>query len=585
MSVDEAVDKIKGPAKVNEVLPEVAPEDKSKVFNALRMQKATEPQLKKQAMPMGGSPAGMETQPATVQTSAQTAMTKADLPDDFYSKITEELAPQKTAESKEDSKLSEQRDMDSFENQFSEDMKYHKKQKNWLTIAQNSLDYAGLAEKKGDLETAKKWYKTAKKYFNEHLLDSNPTLKEKIGSSPRVEEQQVERKLAPETRQKFMRQEKEAQRILRGPTSMSSTTSKNPITEVLFGRGGPKFLRETEGKNSEKKSREGWEGITPSSDENLSSRERKKSDAIKRFKELTEKFRNRRAPKETGVEDAKSEFTEGFFMPEAHALRVMDEEFEQNNLRPRTRSEKQELQDSIDSQRALATTTERKFTNTPNVGSDVPPPYITPQADEMHRKMLQARAGAKTGIGHGEKIMTEDENQVAQRNRISRKIDKERRQKQAKKQILPVTEGGAQELAARIAAEEARRKQALAAKQAQSTIPSASDRVTSYSAEEKAKMQQAAWNEAMAAEERKEREAKKSLQVSFEKSAEQAKNPAFPKPGKKGSVAGNIPESDVIGNYSKKMSEQDTINNKPIKKQGFGSAAKLKALAAKLKNK
>lgn len=76
LSVDQAVEEIKGPAKVNEVIPKVDAEDRAQVFNKLRMEKATE--LQKQAMPAGGSMPGMEPNPALVQTSSQTAMAKTE---------------------------------------------------------------------------------------------------------------------------------------------------------------------------------------------------------------------------------------------------------------------------------------------------------------------------------------------------------------------------------------------------------------------------------------------------------------------------------------------------------------------------
>jgi hypothetical protein len=69
------------------------------------------------------------------------------------------------------------------------------------------------------------------------------------------------------------------------------------------------------------------------------------------------------------------------------------------------------------------------------------------------------------------------------------------------------------------------------------------------------------------------------------KSAEQAKNPAFMKRPKEGTVAGEIPESDIVGDYSKRMGEEKSVNDKPAKKQGFGSAETLKKAHSLLKKK
>ena len=134
MSVDQAVKEIKGPAKVNEVMPKVAPEDRSDVFNKLRMEKATE--LQKQAMPMGGSRPAGEMSPGMVQTSSQTAMMKAD-------------------EENDDAALTDA-------------MKDLKRQKRYREVAKLAQDMGEDAERSGDAKAAQAHYKTALKYHNKH---------------------------------------------------------------------------------------------------------------------------------------------------------------------------------------------------------------------------------------------------------------------------------------------------------------------------------------------------------------------------------------------------------------------------------
>lgn len=77
----------------------------------------------------------------------------------------------------------------------------------------------------------------------------------------------------------------------------------------------------------------------------------------------------------------------------------------------------------------------------------------------------------------------------------------------------------------------------------------------------------------------------KETNKSMQKSVEAAKNPAFLKKPKQGTVAMPPQEDDVVGDYSEHMEEQKTVNSKPFNKQGFGSIEKLKTIMKKRKGK
>lgn len=592
LSVDQAVEKIKGPAKVNEVLPEVAPEDRSKVFNQLRMEKATQLELKKQATPMPGAPAGAEMQPAGVQTSAQTAMTKANVPDDFYEKLLQEMAPPpKKEEPKQEAAAqkpvaqpvaqankpaAEDADLESM---FSPAMKELEKKGEWKQIAHMALDFAAKHEAEGDLNSAKKYYKIAKQNFDQHISESNPGINQQ-GAKPKAVETEVPRKLSPDAIRAQQDQAKEAERVKNLPTSFSPD-SRSPITRALFGEEGPQFLRDKRGlaaqkeaKNPQRKGENPWEQLKPEG--NSSSAE-----AINRFKELRSKIQRQFADREDRANlmaegdspktvsdiagQALTDAVSPVNMPEARALAIMDAEHERN--RPRTQKEKEAIANLQSQREKQLTTTERQIKQEGGVNpapgqsirSTPASGYIPEQTQQEHQRWFSARKGAETGQG-----LTGEQLKRLQGTSSENELEQEPRQRTAlppKKSGSPlVAAGDASALEARLAAEAARKQAALTEKQtkmaaAPKEIPSA--------------------NESMVVSARK----------SMQKSAEQAKHPAFPEKSQKGEVAGVTPESDLVGDYSTHMDEQKSANDKPFAKQGFGSVEILKRARTLLKKK
>ena len=587
LSVDDAVEKIKGPAKINEVIPEVAKEDRSKVFNELRMEKATA--LQKQAQPMAGAATGMEMRPSAVQTSAQTAMAKADLPDDFYTKLFEEMAPPKKEEPKqsaaEQKPATEQKpaqqsspaEETSLESMFSPAMKQLKRDGQFKEIAQMALDFAGNHESKGDLESAKKYYKIAQKYFDQHIQEKSPGISAQ-GAKPTASEIEVARKLSPEAARAQQAQAKEAQRTKNLPTSFG-TSPRSPITQALFGEDNPKFLRDKRGIHAQKETekpqhRDGnpWEQLK--APENNPSA----ADAINRFKALRSQVQQKFAgqadrsnltaegdsPKTSGdiVGQALTDAVSPANVPEARALALMDAEHERN--RPRSQKEKESIEQLQAQKQKQLITTERQIKQE---GGSNPAPgqsvrsmhasgYISPQTQQEHQQWLSARTGAQTGQGLSQEDLKRLQGTSTEATGSQQKP--ERPSKSGGRPIIAA--GDAKALEARLASESARKQAAMAEKQARAAagpkeLPSA--------------------NESMVVSARK----------SMEKSAEQAKKPALPKKPKDGAVAGEIPESDIIGDYSERMESQKSINDKPPAKQGFGSAEKLKKARALLNKK
>lgn len=588
LSVEQAVHKIKGPAKVNEVLQEVKPEERSEVFSELR----SDTDLKKQVAPMGGIASGLEMRPGAVQTSAQTAMRKADPKDDFYANLFQEIANRDAPATKKEEikqpttqeskkpitkptqESSSKEDDSDLESMFNPTMKDLKDEGDWKSIADMALDFAGKHEADGKLDSAKKYYKIAQKYYNKHIEDKNLAAGDQ-GPKPKATEVEIPRKVSPETSATMQAQAKETERIKNLPTSESG--SKPEITQALFGESGPKFLQDNK---KQRGSENAWEQIqAPQINPNASLSEKRaaqrRADAINRFKELRRKVQQKFVNQDessnlmaegdnpSSIQDIVAqglrEATNPARIPEGPALAAIDREHERN--RPRTEKEKQELERLQSEKQSQLTTTERQISpsgeQNPAPGTSIrntPAHYFIPeQTQQEHARWFQARTGAKTGQGLNQEQLRrlqggqEEESTQSQTEQRTPRAQKTRLRNTSSS---PVIQGDASALAEKIAAESARRQLALDQKQKASAsqskkIPSANESLVTPSLQQ-----------------RKEWDAKRIVPVaekSMEKSAKHSKNPAFIKKPGKGTIAGVTPESDVLSDPKNKSKSNSKL--------------------------
>ncbi len=553
MPVDQAVEEIKGPAKVNEVMPKVAPEDRADVFNKLRMEKATE--LQKQAMPAGGARPGTEMSPAMVQTSSQTAMAKAD-------------------EENDDAALTDA-------------MKDLKRQKRFRDVAKLAQDMGEAAERSGDAKTAQAHYKTALRYHNKHA-EQDYTGKPVDVSVPKTEAVTVPRKVGRDTevRRQFEQDLAPLQEELR---SLTKPKTEEEIKNAQDPKIAPQRLKRIKELNEQildRKQKFGAAALglgdpkSPNYDPDFEDPDTKSALYDPNVSMAAEQFRAQQKPVS---EEMPKEFLEqeetrqvpGFETKRQYQGRA-DQSLSSRSYSP-------------DSRGSLTQLTGPGVRGVPGRSSKFGP---SAQAQAEHMDWFLARQGAKGGSGlrpqgaaerevgdATEGAAQEAQSVVSQPNYSPGSGEFKRKVKPKSGGGDVVAGGGAAEYAARIAElkarQEAAQKQKVSAEaQKPQEIPSANE---GFVAMPKAEIERRMKEKQGASDE----QAAKSMY----KSAEQAKNPAFMKRPKEGTVAGEIPESDIVGDYSKRMGEEKSVNDKPAKKQGFGSAETLKKAHSLLKKK
>jgi len=551
MSVDQAVKEIKGPAKVNEVMPKVAPEDRSDVFNKLRMEKATE--LQKQAMPMGGSRPAGEMSPGMVQTSSQTAMMKAD-------------------EENDDAALTDA-------------MKDLKRQKRYREVAKLAQDMGEDAERSGDAKAAQAHYKTALKYHNKHA-EQEYTGKPVDVQVPKTETVSVPRKVGRDTevRRQFEQDIAPLQEELR---SLAKPKTEEEIKNAQDPKLAPQRLKRMKELNEQilsAKQKFGAAALglgdpqSPNYDPDFEDPDTKSALYDPKVSMAAEQFRAEQKPASEEMPKEFMEQEETRRVPGFETKRQYQGSADQN-LYSRNYSP--------DSRGSLTQLTGPGSRGVPGRSSKYGP---SAQAQAEHMDWFLARQGAKGGSGlrpqgaterdigdATEGATKEAQGIVSQENYSPGSGEFRAKTKPKKGGSSMVAGGGAAEYAARIAELKARQEAAQKQKtetQKPEEIPSANEgfiAMPKAEIERKMKQKQGSGNG----------EAAKSMY----KSAEQAKNPAFPSKPKEGAVAGEIPESDIVGDYSKRMGEQQSVNDKPVKKQGFGSVEILKKAHSLLKKK
>lgn len=636
LSVDEAVDEIKGPSKVNEVIPKVAAEDRSKVFNQLRMEKATE--LQKQAQPVGGVFPGIETRPTNIQTSAQTAGSK--------------MAMSVSKESLEKQQGLSQGDLEAL----AEQEQHLKEMKNWHGLAEHHLDLGRTFEKLGDLETARDHFKNAHNYYNKHIeesaskqISSVPVMeRDKKGKlseqqadiknitrvSPQLEQVTTPRTFSPDVQQKKQQLASAKQQIAsaeaktKGPTSLTpqlmEAMKKDPkyldklreeghsqLRNILgdldpdalqedldtkFSRikNDPDAMEELRqfiqwtGKNdklpvsSDAETAEPAEGKVLSPKEKMNLEEAKKIGQRQAVKQRLQEIVGQ-------PENIPSEFLQDQELRQTGKKTLSSVSPSEFHVVQNERGKPEVQLKNVFQQQATPyyTGSGYKQTRLGGIAARLPRGEAARESEQQAQKWLEAKAK-----GEGRALQTKPEQAVASRPTPLSELSPEERSKIKVKPPKPaarvtapgVRTGGAEEYAKLIAEQQARAATAAAQKQgiASESIPSAGTGVGAMtpklSMEDKIKLASGKKLSQMTGR-------SSNTEKSLDKSAEQAKNPSFPKKPKEGAVAGNIPESDIVDDYSKRMESQKTINDKPVTKQGFGSVEKLKKAHTLLKNK
>ena len=553
MPVDQAVEEIKGPAKVNEVMPKVSPEDRAEVFNKLRMEKATE--LQKQAMPTGGTRPGAEMSPAMVQTSSQTAMVKAD-------------------EENDDAALTDA-------------MKDLKRQKRFRDVAKLAQDMGEAAERSGDAKTAQAHYKTALRYHNKHA-EQEYTGKPVDVQVPKTETVSVPRKVGHDTevRRQFEQDIAPLHEELR---SLAKPKTEEEIKNAQDPKLAPQRLKRMKELNEQilsAKQKFGAAALdlgdpqSPNYDPDFEDPDTKSALYDPKVSMAAEQFRAQQKPASEEMPKEFMEQEETRQVPGFETKRQYQGSADQN-LYSRNYSP--------DSRGSLTQLTGPGSRGVPGRSSKYGP---STQAQAEHMDWFLARQGAKGGsglrpqgaaerdIGDATEGAAKEAQGIVSQENYSPGSGEFRAKTKPKKGGSPmVAGGGAAEYAARIAElkarqEAAQKQKASAEAQKPQELPSANE---GFVAMPKAEIERRMKEKQGTGDE----EAAKSMY----KSAEQAKNPAFPKKPKDGAVAGEIPESDIIGDYSQQMGEEKSINDKPAKKQGFGSAEALKKAHSLLKKK